>query len=218
MTSADVADVFASTRETLEKAGMADDFFLDLVASRLVVERVGESSNQDWWESRVLSETGRSRLSEVTPKTRLKSRITLALKVGRKAESDRVADDSISLFSLGPQIESRITAAIEELESNDDLTFEALEDLSVQSLEKGWTDAIITATASNISSTDITEPQQSPESGESYLIGEKGYTQDEIEPDKWRIFTTLLRGYGQCTDQLQVPYYTLESELKSENA
>ena len=217
MTSADIADAFASTRETLEKAGMADDFFLDLVASRLVVERVGESSNQDWWESRILSETGRTRLSEVTPKTQLKSRVTLALKVGHKAESDRVTDDSISLFSFGPQIESRLTAAIEELESDDDLTFEALEGLSVQSLEEGWTDAIITATASNISSTDTTEPQQTGPS-ESYLIGERGYTRDEIEPDKWRIFSTLLRGYGQCIDQLQVPYYTLESELTSENA
>lgn len=217
MTSAEFADVFASTRETLENAGMFDDFFLDLVASRLVVERVGESSNQDWWESRVLSETGRTRLSEVTSKTRLNSRITLALKVGRKAESDRVANDSISLFSFGPQIESRLTAAIEELESNDDLTFEALEDLSVQSLEEGWTDGIITATASNISSTDTTEPQQNPGTGGSYLVGEKGYTQDEIEPDKWRILATLLRGYGQCINQFQVPYYTLESELKSEN-
>jgi hypothetical protein len=218
MTSADIADVFDSTRETLEKAGMADDFFLDIVASRLVIERVGESNNQDWWESRVLSETGRTRLSEVTPKTQLKARVTLALKVGRKAESDRVADNSISLFSFGPQTESRLTAAIEELESDDGLTFGALEDLSIQSLEAGWTDGIITATASNISSTDITEPQQSPKADESYLIGESGYTQDEIEPNKWRILTSLLRGYGQCDDQLQVPYYTLESELKSENA
>jgi hypothetical protein len=218
MTSADVANAFTSTRETLEKTGMADDFFLDLVASRLVVERVGESNNQNWWDSRVLSETGRTRLSEVTPKTQLKSRVTLAMKVGRKAESDRVADDSISLFSFGPQIESRLTAAIEELENDDDLTFKMLEDLSVQSLEEGWTDAIITATASNISSTETIETQQNPGASESYLIGERGYTQDEIEPDKWRILATLLRGYGQCIDQLQVPYYTLESELKSENA
>lgn len=209
---------YATEVALMDCRGMVDDFFLDLVASRLVVERVGESSNQDWWESRVLSETGRTRLSEVTPKTRLKSRITLVLKVGRKAESDRIADDSISLFSFGPQTESRLTAAIEELESNDDLAFEALEDLSAQSLEEGWTDGIITATASNISSTDTTEPQQNPGTGESYLVGERSYTQDEIEPDKWRILTTLLRGYGQCTNQLQVPYYTLESELKSENA
>ncbi|MFD1641795.1 BrxE family protein [Halohasta litorea] len=219
MTSVDATSAFTSVRETLEKAGIEDDFFfLDLIASRLLLERVGESTNLDWWESRVLSKTGRTRLSEVTPKTQLKSRITLALKVGRKAESDRLPDDSISLFYFGPQIESRITAAIDELESNDDLTLEPLENLSIDSLEEGWTDAIITETASNISGTDTPESQQNPAPGDSYLINESGYTQSEVEPDKWRILTTLLQGYGQCTDQLQVPYYTLESELKSESA
>ena len=218
MTSADVTNAFTSTRETLENAGIEDDFLLDLVASRLVVERVGESSNQDWWESRVLSETGRTRLSEVTLKTQLKSRISLALKVGRKAESDRLPDDAISLFSFGPQIESRLTAAIEDLRNDDDLLLEALEDLSVQSLDEGWTDAIITETASNISGTDAPASQRNPGPGESYLIDESGYTPKEVEPNKWRILTTLLRGYGRCIDQLQAPYYHLESELKSENA
>lgn len=216
MTSVDATSAFTSVRETLENAGIEDDFFLDVISSRLVVERVGESSNQDWWESRILSETGRARLSEVTPKTQLKSRITLALKVGRKAESDRLPDDSISLFSFGPQIESRLTAIIEEIENGDDLMLEALEDLSIDSLEEGWTDDIISATASNISGADA-EYQQNPGSDNSYLIDEGGYTQTEIESDKWRILTTLLRGYGQCTDQLQVPYYSLESEIKSES-
>lgn len=217
MTSADIADAFDSTKRILEKAGMSNDFFTDLIASRLVIERIGESSNQEWWESIVLSETGRIRLSEVTPKTQLKSRVTLALKIGRKVESNRTAEDTISLFSFGPQVESRLTAAIEELEGNDNLTFEALEDLSIQSLEERWTDGIITATASNISGTDITAPQQHSETADSYPINEKGYTQDEIEPNKWRILAQLLRGYGQCADMLQVPYYVLESEIKSKH-
>jgi len=218
MASTDVAEAFTSTRETLEKAGIEDDFFLDLIASRLVVERVGESSNQDWWESRVLSETGRTRLAEVTPKTQLKSRISLSLKVGRKVETDRLPDDSISLFSFGPQMESRLTAAIEEIESDEDLTLKALESLIIQSLEEGWMDAVTSETESNIS--PLTDSTSISNSGlnDSYVIDDSGYTQDEIEPDKWRILTTLLQGYGQCIDQLQVPYYPLESELKSENA
>lgn len=218
MTSPDIVDAFTSTRETLEKAGLEGDFFLDLVASRLLVERIGESNNLNWWESRVLSETGRARLAEVTPKTQLKSRIDLALKVGRKAESDRLPDDSLSLFSFGPQTESRVTAAIEELEEDEDLTLEALEALSIRSLDEGWTDAIVTETASNISSTSVSESLQEPGSGESFPIGEEGYTQEEIEPEKWRLFTTLLHGYGYSTNQLQVPYYPLESEFSSENA
>jgi len=218
MTSADIVGAFTSTRETLEKAGIEDDYFLDLIASRLVIERIGESGNNEWWESRVLSETGRARLSEVTPKTGLKSQISLSIKVGRKAERDRVPDDSVSLFSFGPQMESRLTAAIEEIKSNDDLGLDGLENLSIQSLEKGWTDEIIAETASNISVADVSESQQNTNSGESYLLDEEGYTQNKIEPDKWRILTTLLWRYGQCIDQLQVPYYTLDSEVKPENA
>jgi hypothetical protein len=218
MSSADVADVFTSTRETLHEAGIEDEFFLDLLASRLVVERVGESSNQDWWESRVLSETGRSRLEEVTPKTRLKSQINLALKTGRKAESDRLPDDSISLFSLGPQLESRLEAAIEEMESPEDAILAALESLSTQSLQDGWTDDIIDQTASNITADEIAGVLSDSESGDTIQLGESGYTQDEIEPDKWRLLASFLKGYGQCTDRLQVVYYPLELEIKSESA
>ena len=218
MASTDVVDAFTSTRETLEKAEIKDDFFLDLITSCLLIERVGESSNQDWWESRVLSETGRARLSEVTPKTQLRSQITLALKVGRKAESDQLPDDSISLFSFGPQMDSRLTAVIEGIESNEDLVLEALEALTLQSLEEGWTDIVIAETASNITPSADLESLPNPGLDDSYLIEDSSYVQDDIEPDKWRILTTLLQGYGQCTDQLQVPYYSLESELKSENA
>lgn len=218
MTSTDIVDAFLSTRETLRDAGIEDDFFRDLIASRLLVERIGESNNQDWWESRVLSETGRARLSEVAPKTQLKSRIDLASKVGHKAESDRLPADSISLFSFGPQIESRLTAAIEEIEGGDELMLETLENLSIQSLNEGWTDEIISETQSNISSASDAGSFPAPGSDESFLLDESGYTQDEIDPEKWQLLTTLLSGYGYSTDRLQVPYYHLESELKSENA
>lgn len=218
MTTTDIAEAYISTKQTLHDVGIEDDFFLDLVTSRLLIERIGESDNQDWWDSRVLSETGRARLSEVTPKTQLKSRIDLALKVGSKGELDRLPDDSISLFSFGPQFESRLTAAVGEIETDDTLTFEALENLSVQSLDKGWTEDIIAETGSNISagSDAVSVPEPGPD--KSFLIDESGYTQDDIGPEKWRLLTTLLQGYGYCTSQLQVPYYHLESELKPENA
>ncbi|MFC6765529.1 BrxE family protein [Natrinema soli] len=215
MTSTDLVDAFKSTKETLYAAGIVDDFFLDLTASRLLVERVGETNNQNWWDSRVLSETGRARLSEVTPKTKLQSRINLASKVGHKAESDQLPPDSISLFSFGPQLESRLAAAIEDIEDDDQHSLEALENVSVQSLEKGWTDVVIEQTASNITATSVSLPK--PETGGSFRIDEEGYTQSEIEPEKWRLLATLLQGYGHCTDHLKVPYYPLQSELKSEN-
>lgn len=216
MTSTDLADAFVSTKEALSDAGIEDEFFLDLIASRLLVERVGESNNQGWWDSRVLSETGRARLKEVTPKTQLQSRITLASKVGRKAESDRLPADAISVFSFGPQVESRLSAAIEDIEATDDQPLNTLETISVQSLSEGWTDRIIEQTGSNITaaSTSLTDPG----TGDSFCIGEDGYAQSEIEPEKWRLLVTLLQGYGHSTDRLCVPYYPLKSELKSESA
>jgi hypothetical protein len=218
MAPTDIVDTYILTKETLNDAGIEDDFFLDLVASRLLIERVGETNNQDWWDSRVLSETGRARLSEVTPKTRLKSRINLSIKVGRKVESDRLPDDSISLFSFGPQLESRVTAVIDKIDAGDELTLEALETLSIQSLDEGWTDGVIAETESNIPATSTTSPSEELGSGESILLDESGYTQSEIDPEKWSLLTSLLRGYGHCTDQPRVPYYSLESDIKPENA
>jgi hypothetical protein len=216
MTSTDLVDAFVSTKETLSDAGIEDEFFLDLIAARLLIERVGESNNQGWWNSRVLSETGRARLEEVTPKTQLQSRITLASKVGRKAESDRLPADTISLFSFGPQVESRLSAAVEDTKTADDNPLEALENVSVQSLDEEWTDRTIDQTGSNITaeSTTLTKPG----TGDSFQIEEDGYTQSEIGPEKWRLLVTLLQGYGHSTERLCVPYYPLKSELKSESA
>lgn len=216
MTSADLADAFVSTKDALNTAGIDDEFFIDVIASRLLIERVGESNNQGWWDSRVLSETGRARLDEVTPKTQLQSRITLASKVGRKAESDYLPADAISLFSFGPQVESRISAAIEEIGASDDLLLDVLESVSVQSLSEGWTDGIIEQTGSNITSASTSFTDSG--SGDSFCIEEDGHTQSEVDSEKWRLLVTLLQGYGQNTDRLCVPYYPLKSEVKSESA
>ncbi|MDB2247382.1 BrxE family protein [Halorubrum ezzemoulense] len=215
MASQDLVEVFTSTRQNLRETGLEDDFFLDLIASRLLIERVGESNNQGWWDSRVLSETGRARLEEVTPKTRLQSQLNLAMKVGRKAESDVLPADSISLFSFGPKLEAQLGAAIEDLNVPDEPSLIALEELSVQFLESNWTDPIIEQTASNITASSISLPEPA---ADSYQLSEEGYGQSEIDPEKWRLLVTLLRGYGQNTDRLRVPYYPLNSELKPENA
>ena len=216
MTSADLADAFVSTKDALNTAGIDDEFFIDVIASRLLIERVGESNNQGWWDSRVLSETVRALLDEVTPKTQLQSRITLASKVGRKAESDYLPADAISLFSFGPQVESRISAAIEEIGASDDLLLDVLESVSVQSLSEGWTDGIIEQTGSNITSASTSFTDSG--SGDSFCIEEDGHTQSEVDSEKWRLLVTLLQGYGQNTDRLCVPYYPLKSEVKSESA
>ncbi len=58
MDTHDLVDAFTSTRESLLDAGIENEFFLALIASRLLIERVGETNNQGWWDSRMLSETG----------------------------------------------------------------------------------------------------------------------------------------------------------------
>jgi hypothetical protein len=216
MASIDLADTFVSTKEVLRDVGIENEFFLDLIASRLLISRIGESDNQAWWDSRVLSETGRARLEEVTPKTQLQSRITLASKVGRKAESDRLPTDALSLFSFGPQMESRISAAIEDIEATENPSLDALENVSTQTLSEGWADRIIEQTGANITAASTTLTDSG--TGDSFCIEEEWYTQSEIEPKKWRMLVTLLQGYGQSTDRLCVPYFPLNSELKSESA
>jgi len=217
MTSTGLADVYNETKEDLQDAGVTDDFFLDLLASRLLIERVGETNNLEWWDSRVLSETGRARLSEVTPKTELQSRLNLALKVGAKVESDRIAEDALSLFDFGPRVESQLDAVIEEIETSDEITLKQVENLSIQSLEDGWTDMVIEQNASNISgSTDGEIP--APDASGALELDTDGKTVDEVEAEKWRLLVMFLRGYGSCTDRLHVPYYPLESGIKSDNA
>lgn len=217
MTSAEIADAFISTRETLENAGLEDPFFLDLVGSRLVVERIGETKNMDWWESRVLSETGRARLSEVTPKTRLKSRITLAQEVGRKVEADRLPADSVSLYSFGPQLESRLDADLDDLEGDEDASLEKLEELTVRSVDGDWTEPIIAEMSSKVLEEIGDNNIQDADSGNSWLLDDSAYTQEEVEEGKWHLLGMLLLGYGKCVETLQIPYFQLTSELQSQS-
>jgi hypothetical protein len=113
-------------------------------------------------------------------------------------------------------VESRISAAIEEIGASDDLLLDVLESVSVQSLSEGWTDGIIEQTGSNITSASTSFTDSG--SGDSFCIEEDGHTQSEVDSEKWRLLVTLLQGYGQNTDRLCVPYYPLKSEVKSESA
>lgn len=218
MSTSDILDAFTSTKHAIEDAGVQDNFFLNLITSRLLVERIGESDNQGWWDSLVLSETGRQRLSEVTPKTRLKSQMNLALKVGQKAESEETPTDSITLFSFGPQMQSRLENNIESIDSNTDTRLTALEELSTGSLDEGWTQSIVTELSLGASAKTVDEFAESPGASRSFLITEDGYTQADIREQRSILLKRILHGYGHCLSKLSVPYYQLESDIESENA
>lgn len=211
MSSSDLGAAYRATRDDLREIGIDDSFFLDLLAARLVVERVGETDNLEWWESRVLSETGRDRLTEVTPKTHVKARISLAQKVGRKAERDQLPADAVSLFSFGPRLESRLEAAVEEIQADDETTFEALEQLSGLTVDSKWTAPLI-AELNDHRDAPPAESLPSPEPRKALLLADDGRTMDEVEAQKRELLTTFLRGYGKVTEQLAVPYYPLEAE------
>lgn len=216
MPAADIRPAFTETRDELASLGIEDPFFCDLLAARLVIERVGDTENLKWWDSYVLSETGRKQLAEVTPKTTVQARLDLAQKVGRKAESDALPDDTISLYSFSPRIESRIAAAIEDLESDAETQFSALEELSVTTVAENWTDPLIDALDSTATSAETEFGM--PEPSGALRIAEDGFTQDEVTESKWTLLATFLKGYGTVTESLRVPYYPLESDLQSTTA
>lgn len=218
MISRDIVDVFSSIKKTLQDVEIQNEFFINLVATRLLIERIGESDNQAWWDSRVLSETGRNRLSEVTPKTRLKSQITLAIEVGQKAESESTPTDFVSLFSFGPQMESRLNTAIEGIEPDTEVRLNALEDLSVQSLDQDWTEPLVAELSTSVPATTEVEFAETPDATGSFLVDNGGRTQATVQEKKSAHLELLLQGYGHCTTQVSVPYYRLNSNTKSESA
>lgn len=82
----DLEKALSSTQERLEKAGVSDALAHEVLSYRLLIERLGETDNNSWWDSIVLTDTGRDRLGEVIPQTAVKSMIDLAQRIGRKAE------------------------------------------------------------------------------------------------------------------------------------
>lgn len=131
----------SSTRESIEGIGVGDALVREILSFRLLVERLGEDDNNEWWESIVLTGTGRARLEEVAPKTSTKAQIDLAIQVGRKAEQSRLEKNTLSLFYLGPTIEAQITAELEDVA--DGLEFDQIESLSKTIDEVGWTSGLV---------------------------------------------------------------------------
>ena len=200
MTNESLEDSLLAVQDDLRSLGVNDALAREVLSYRLLVERMGEEGNNEWWDSIVLTETGRDRLNEVTPKTAIKSRIELAQRVGRKAERDRLPDDTLSLYNLGPTMESLIDAELDGLE-NVDCSFDSLESLSITYDEPGWAEGL----AETADSVEIS-------TGSTIQIG---VVDDESELKSRNTLRTILRrcvvAYGQSTkNSLQVPYYTVK--------
>lgn len=199
MSSDEISNAFTATKSDLSSLGVDDAAAREILASRLLVERLGETGNNNWWESKALTPTGRERLVEVLPKTSTKARLDLAQEVGQKAEQDRLTKNSISLFYLGPTAEAQLEAELEAV-SAEDVHFDELEALDCQCDEPGWSEPI----APDVESID-------PEASGHIRIGSMTESELRDRTEFRKAANRCLLGYGFSTvDELRVPYYEVD--------
>lgn len=190
----------SSTRESIEGIGVSDALVREVLSYRLLVERLGEDDNNEWWESIVLTDTGRARLEEVAPKTSTKAQIDLAIQVGRKAEQSRLEKNTLSLFYLGPTIEAQIKAELEDVA--DGLEFNQIESLSETIDEVGWTSGLVDGPEFEYEGNKVTFRVDTDELDESDLKSRSTMRQ---------IARSCFKAYGGSTRKsLRVPYIEVE--------
>ena len=181
--------------DTLPSLGIEDSLNSRIIASRLLVERLGERDANYWWDSQILGEFGHDALAEAVPRTTTRAQIELSTKTVRKVEQERIPDQSVSLFDLGPFVESQIEHELEQI--NTEANLNILEDYSSEITEEGWTDPIV-------SETDPVSPQTDTvfEHGTVAMIdmGNRDVLRDVVDQ--------LVHGYGQSTvNNLRIPYF-----------
>jgi hypothetical protein len=182
--------------EALPSLGMDDPLLMRIVSARLLIERVGERDANYWWDSQVLSEFGQDTLEETVPRTAIRSQIELAMKVGQKVEHEMIDGEAISLFDLGPFVESQIQHEIDQIDG--DNTLDILTEQSVEITETGWTEPLL-------------DEETTAGSGmvPSYEIGSVSLDDLQEEELLENVVSHLIRGYGETTKQdLKIPYYS----------
>lgn len=184
--------------ETLPSLGTEDPLLIRVISARLLIERVGEQDANYWWDSQVLSEFGQDTLKETVPRTATRSQIELAMKVGQKVENEMIDEQSVSLFDLGPFVESQIQREIEKINGGDEL--DILKEQSMEITKSSWTKPLSEG-----------EVPVRPEIGPSYEIGSISIDDLQDEEVLEGVLSQLIQGYGEATKQeLKIPYYSLE--------
>jgi len=188
--------VFKTLQEdTLPSLGINDPLYGRIVASRLLVERLGEKDANYWWDSQILGKFGHDALAEAVPRTTTRAQIELATKTGRKVEQEKIEDRSISLFDLGPFVESQIEHELKQLNEGTDLNI--LEDYSSEITEAGWTDTIVSEADSNASKSDT-----------AFELGTVAIDDLNDEDVLNDVVDQLIHAYGESTvNEVQIPYF-----------
>ena len=184
--------------EILSTLGVDDPIISRIIAARLVVERLGERDVNYWWDSQVLRSFGRDTLEETTPRTATRARIDLAMQVGRKVENDAIEGEAVTLFDLGPFVESRIERALDDIEGSDKFT--CLEEYSTEIVEPGWTEPLV-----DVDTTLDTG------SGRTTEVGELNIEDLQKEEVLDNVVAQLIYAYGDATkNDLKIPYFRVK--------
>lgn len=192
----DLSTVFKTLRDdTLPSFGISEPLYSRIIASRLLIERLGEKDANYWWDSQILGEFGHDALAEAVPRTTTRAQIELATKTGRKVEQERIENQSVSLFDLGPFVESQIEHELEQINDNPDLNI--LENCSSKITEEGWTDSIVSESDSIASKSDTV-----------FELGTVAMDDMKNKDVLADVVDQLVHGYGKSTaNTLQIPYF-----------
>lgn len=192
----ELSTVYETLQEdTLPSLGISDSLYCRIIAFRILIERLGETDANYWWDSQILSEFGHDNLAEGVPRTTTRAQIELATKTGRKVEQERIEDRSVSLFDLGPFVESQIEHELEQM--NDDTDLNNLESYSREIAEKGWTNSIVSEIDSVATKSDTVI--------ELGTVAMDDMKNKNVLGD---VVDQLVHGYGESTaNNLQIPYF-----------
>jgi len=192
----DLSTIFKTLQEdTLFSLGVNDPLYSRIIASRLLIERLGETDANYWWNSQILGDFGHDALAEAVPRTTTRAQIELATKTGQKVEQERIEDRSVSLFDLGPFVESQIEHELEQM--NDETGLSILKNYSDKITGRGWTDSIVSETDPIASKSDT-----------AFELGTVAMTDLKNKDVLGDVVDQLVHGYGESTaNDLQVPYF-----------
>jgi len=192
----DLSTIFKTLQEeTLFSLGVNDPLYSRIIASRLLIERLGETDANYWWDSQILGDFGHDALAEAVPRTTTRAQIELATKTGQKVEQERIEDRSVSLFDLGPFVESQIEHELEQM--NDETGLSILKNYSDKITGRGWTDSIVSETDPIASKSDT-----------AFELGTVAMTDLKNKDVLGDVVDQLVHGYGESTaNDLQVPYF-----------
>lgn len=197
----DISEVYFDVRNILDSIGINENLINEILSYRLLVERLGERDNNDWWKSNLFTRFGRDSLEEVVPKSWTKARIKLAREVSLKVEKENVDEsDFISLFYLGPYFEHKLEKELDSIDQDDD--FEPLEKFAIKLEDTDWNKRIVKKDINF----DETER-------EKICLGD--VSKDDLEDDEniEYLAKNLFKAYGMSTkNELKIPYYVIKDE------